>query len=96
MTWPQKESPAEGQGLDHVGRGDLKTIYANTEENSTADVAMGVRECRSCATFFPYEDGQGECRRYAPRPDQRQTMLWHWPQLSAGDFCGEYRARDSK
>lgn len=92
-----KENPAgEGRGVDHVGSGDLNTIYGSAEENATADVAVGVRECRSCAAFFPYENGQGECRRYAPRPDQRQTMLWHWPQLSAGEFCGEYRARDSE
>lgn len=90
MTWPQKESPAEGQGLDHVGRGDLKTIYANTEENSTADVAVDVRECRLCAAFFPCDTGRGECHRYAPNPNFDHSLSVQWPSVASHDFCLEY------
>lgn len=90
MTWPQKESPAEGQGLDLVGSGDLATIYGSADENATADVAMGFRRCHSCAAFYAYDNGQGECRRYAPRPNYDHTLSVEWPRVVSGDFCLEY------
>jgi len=93
MTWPQKESPAEGQGLDHVGSDDLSTIYGSTEEKATADVAVSARECRSCAAFYAYDNGQGECHRYAPKPNHDHTLSVEWPRVLVGDFCLEYVAR---
>lgn len=40
MNFPQKESPAGGQGFDHVGSGDQGSIY--TEQASKARVAKPI------------------------------------------------------
>ena len=40
MNFPQKESPAGGQGFDHVGSGDQGTVY--TEQASKARVAKPI------------------------------------------------------
>lgn len=90
MTLPQKESPAEGQGLDLVGSGDLNTIYGSAGENATADVAMCIGRCHSCAAFVPYEPDHGACHRYAPKPNYDRTLFVEWPRVAGNDFCLEY------
>ena len=39
---------------------------------------------------------QGECRRYAPRPEAFESihMMAAWPITNINDWCGEFGARD--
>jgi hypothetical protein len=94
MTLPQKESPAgERRGDDYVDAAITQSIYDKAEAITTADVAVGVRECRSCAAFYAYDNGQGECHRYAPKPNHDHALSVEWPRVLVGDFCLEHVAR---
>lgn len=91
MTLPQKESPTvAGSGDDYVDAAITQSIYATTATNATADVAMGIGRCHSCAAFYPYDHGRGECHRYAPKPNFDHTLSVEWPLVTNGDFCLEY------
>lgn len=67
---------------------------------------MVERLCLTCSYFKTdyteeeirrWRDGKpdGECRRHAPRPGSpdRLNHQPHWPQVSAFDWCGEFRER---
>lgn len=63
---------------------------------------MGEK-CYTCR-FWKNRDtayGEGECRRYAPRPTTKPRttgdgetlpVLTYWPETSQDDWCGEYAA----
>ena len=52
--------------------------------------------CATCrhAVFATVGDPEGQCRRYAPRPDAEagcgQTV---WPFVEHDDWCGEWERR---
>jgi hypothetical protein len=51
--------------------------------------------CKTCAFF---NDQGSECRRYAPQPHEtdRGDMKASWPNVSASDWCGEYKPDEDK
>lgn len=54
------------------------------------------RECATCLWWKPADPpdgqpaGEGECRRYAPRPSGLLEEAI-WPTTSYGDWCGEWQ-----
>jgi hypothetical protein len=49
--------------------------------------------CGSCKYWLPFPskpEGQGECRRYAPRPPGMEATKW--PKTMTADWCGEYKS----
>ena len=62
--------------------------------------------CKNCVFYVErLSDGEvyGECHRYAPRPFLTtfsvlagQVQLAWWPQVKAGQWCGEFRSDSDK
>jgi hypothetical protein len=54
--------------------------------------------CADCCHWRLLEANptQGECRRYAPRPEAFESihMMATWPITNVEDWCGEFSARD--
>jgi len=54
------------------------------------------RRCTECRYWRLLETNpnQGECRRYAPRPDAFESihMMATWPITNPEDWCGELAA----
>ena len=52
------------------------------------------RTCSRCRYWHRLEanPNQGECRRYAPRPDAFESihMMATWPITNEHDWCGEF------
>lgn len=61
------------------------------------------KEGEHCATCYFYHHGDGECRRYAPKPvweyqikreiernDFNFARPW-WPVMGDDDWCGEFK-----
>ena len=60
--------------------------------------------CSNCVYFERTDDGYGECRRHAPKPNsamfipkvsaigQIKTDI-HWPKVYNSNWCGQFNAR---
>ena len=48
--------------------------------------------CKTCAF---YNQGDSECRRYAPQPASGEKKA-SWPTVAASDWCGEYKEDAAK
>lgn len=60
--------------------------------------------CPECIYFERVSEGHGECRRYAPRPNDpmfipKSDALGtfkndvHWPKVYDSNWCGEFTSR---
>ena len=50
--------------------------------------------CVNCMFFVLIGNEIGECRRYAPRPQNTSPIgvsRSHWPIVEEDDFCGEFK-----
>lgn len=62
------------------------------------------KTCENCRYFAPEGSGAGECRRHAPAPaavrhsrgreDNTIGIEGWWPNVSDGDWCGEFEQYD--
>ncbi len=46
-----------------------------------------------CRTCYFYAPDDGECHRYAPRPQGGVGTDWTWPDVEATNFCGEWKLK---
>jgi len=57
--------------------------------------ATGDRHCSRCLYWrlLDANPNQGECRRYAPKPDAFESihMMATWPITNIEDWCGEFK-----
>ena len=51
--------------------------------------------CKDCWFFnlTGMSKSEGTCRRYPPVLVHIETTKWQFPILSAGEWCGEWKAR---
>lgn len=52
--------------------------------------------CGACRFFLPHADpgeGDGLCRRHAPRPGCGDVDDWNFPVTDQEDWCGEFQER---
>lgn len=58
------------------------------------DRAKGKIWCGDCRHYFEgRHEGDGTCRRYAPRP-MAQGDEWEWPAVMDFQWCGEFVSGD--
>jgi hypothetical protein len=50
--------------------------------------------CSKCEFWLPHPspEGDGECRRHAPHPQEREAPA-KWPRTLSADWCGEYKRK---
>ncbi len=63
--------------------------------------------CAHCVYFEKMDEGSGECRRYAPHPNETAFIPKndsvgvykndvHWPKVFNSSWCGQFSARKKK
>ena len=51
--------------------------------------------CETCLYWVVLSETDGECRRYAPRPDFSQGQRSkQWPVTRSEAWCGEFKRRE--
>ena len=54
------------------------------------------KKCRTCKYWVGKPDATtnsfGDCRRYAPRPGDKDG----WPRTKPGDWCGEFEIKEQE
>jgi hypothetical protein len=57
-------------------------------------MSENTEQCSNCRFWFNHEIGEGECRRYAPRPT-KAVEDFVWQLTYPDDWCGEHEPIES-